>query len=107
MVNLVDTTPNAWLETEADQSTLLQPLLDIVSNLTFMLRVWWNDQKIEDYENYLYLIGLLLSLFILWRISRGEQVRIDELSAEDGELTPIEGPKSPLIELEASLSAHG
>jgi hypothetical protein len=102
----IDTTPSIWLEAEAEQSTFLQPVADVMSNLTFMFQVWWNDQKIEDYENYLYLIGLLLTLFILWRISRGEQVILDDDEEEEFE-AGFKGPESPIIAVEELLTAEG
>ena len=101
----IDTTPSIWLEAEAEQSTFLQPVADVMSNLTFMFQVWWNDQKIEDYENYLYLIGLLLTLFILWRISRGEQVIFDDDEEEFDAV--FKGPESPIIAVEELLIAEG
>ena len=102
----VDTTPSIWLETEADQSTFLQPVVDVMSNLTFMFQVWWNNQKLEDYEHYLYLIGLLLTLFILWRISRGEQVLLEE-DPIGADQSSYRGPESPVASIELLLENEG
>lgn len=103
----IDTTPSVWLATESEQATLLQPLFDVASNLTFLFQVWWNEQKIEDYETYLYAIGFLLSLIILWRISRGEQVLIDQSQKSDSEENYDQAPTSPVIAVESLLDSHG
>lgn len=103
----VDTTPAVWLETESQQATMLQPLMDVVSNLTFMFQVWWNDQKIEDYEEYLYGIGFLLSLIILWRISRGEQVILKDDDDSDLPADYEPPPESPVLAIENFLIEQG
>lgn len=102
----VDTTPAVWLATESAQSTFFQPALDLVSNTFFMFNVWWNKQKIEDYENYLYGIGLLLGLVLLWRISRGEQVLIND-EENTARAATRKYPESPLEEIATLLDDQG
>lgn len=75
---VVDTTPAIWAANEADAASFAQPLFDLVANGLFLFRNWWNAQRIEDYEEMLYLLGGLLSLFLVWRISRSEQVHISQ-----------------------------
>ena len=105
---VVDTTPSIWLETEAAQATLLQPLIDFFSNKSFLLQIWWNAQKMEDYEVYLYGFGVLLLLILLWRISSSDQVRL-ETEAESVELNAAQhsGWESPVFKLEAALESAG
>lgn len=104
----VDTTPGIWLETESAGSTLLQPVLDLVSNLTFLFQIWWNDQKQEDYEPYLYGLGTLLTLLLIWRISTSEQVVVSRQTIKDEEeAAPVQGDQSPLFQLEAKLLTRG
>jgi hypothetical protein len=105
----IDTTPGVWLETEAQQATLLQPLLDKLSNLNFMFQVWWNKQKLEDYQLYLYGLGALLVLILLWRISTSEQVLLESknVSNSDDENAPGQGSHSPLLALARELESQG
>lgn len=103
----VDTTPAAWLAEEDAQSTLLQPLLDFVSNSTFLFQIWWNEQKLEDYEIYLYLIGVILGLFLLWRISTGEQVVIGGNRGDAYNESAPNYPVSPLADIEQLLTLQG
>ena len=42
--HVVDTTPSIWLETESRASAVYQPVLDMITNLAFMGRHWWNSQ---------------------------------------------------------------
>jgi len=104
----VDTTPGIWLETESAESTLLQPVLDLLSNLTFLFQIWWNDQKQEDYEPYLYGLGGLLTLLLIWRISTSEQIVVSaKTGREREEETLRQGNQSPLFKLESKLLMRG
>jgi hypothetical protein len=104
----VDTTPGIWLETESAESTLLQPVLDLFSNLTFLFQIWWNDQKQEDYEPYLYGLGVLLTLLLIWRISTSEQIVVSSRTTKQAENdAPKQGNQSPLFQLEATLRTRG
>ncbi len=94
---VVDTTPAIWADEEATQASPLQPLLDQVSNLTFRFSVWWNKQRLEDYELELYIIGGLLTLILIWRIVRSEQVIVEEADiagtsgrAQSGQASPFQ-----------------
>jgi hypothetical protein len=79
----VDTTPARWAETEAQSASFIQPGLDILSNGLFMFQRWWNRQKLEDYQNYLYVLGAVLMLILVWRISTSKQVIIAAPSSGD------------------------
>lgn len=104
----IDTTPGIWLETEAQQSTLLQPMLDTLANVNFLFQVWWNKQKLEDYQMYLYGLAALLALVLLWRISTSEQVTLTrEENSTDDSAPPGPGAHSPLLELAAELESKG
>ncbi|MFN3236232.1 MAG: transglutaminase-like domain-containing protein [Pseudomonadales bacterium] len=103
----IDTTPAVWLATEEAQSTFFQPVLDTFGNLSFMFQIWWNKQSLDDYEAYLYGIGVLLGLILLWRISTGEQVLI---KSQDDDSEPDQTPAypiSPLQRVEQQLNQHG
>jgi hypothetical protein len=104
----VDTTPGVWLETEAQQSTMLQPLLDTIANVNFLFQVWWSKQKLEDYQIYLYGLAALLALILLWRISTSEQVILarEDDAAVDSDRKP-KGNHSPLLDLAAALESKG
>jgi hypothetical protein len=105
----VDTTPGIWLETESAEETLLQPALDLFANLTFLFQIWWNDQKQEDYEPYLFGLGALLMLLLIWRISTSEQIVVSTKATKEDEEddTLHRGNQSPLFTLEAKLLARG
>jgi hypothetical protein len=103
---VIDTTPGIWLDEEDYNSSLLQPILDFVGNHNFLFQLWWNDQKLEDYETYLWLIGGILTLILIWRISNSEQVILTNNPDEDREwLTP--GADSPFRKIETHLFARG
>lgn len=103
---VVDTTPSIWAQNEADEASMLRPLIDLLSNSAFAFQIWWNDQNIEDYETELYLIGAILGLFLLWRIFTSEQVSINALE-ELTAVTSIPGLQSPFYQVEAFLSNEG
>ena len=71
-----------------------------------MFRLWWNDQKIEDYEFELYVIGGILVLILIWRIATSEQVIIsDNGKVENDSWLP--GRESPFFKIEDYLSEEG
>ncbi len=103
---VVDTTPSTWFAAEHANEPLLQPLVDLLANYTFVFQLWWNDQKIEDYEVELYVIGALLALILLWRITTSEQVILtDERSIQKTREFP--GSDSPFFKLEHYLTEIG
>ncbi|MBQ73721.1 MAG: hypothetical protein CMQ20_01710 [Gammaproteobacteria bacterium] len=103
---VIDTTPGVWLAEENDNANLLQPLFDFVTNYSFMFRMWWNEQKIEDYEFELYVIGGLLVLFLIWRITTSEQVIISNKESANTD-TKLFGKESPFYKIETYLSEKG
>tara|TARA_E500000331_G_scaffold154067_1_gene149767 strand:- start:785 stop:2518 length:1734 start_codon:yes stop_codon:yes gene_type:complete len=70
----VNTTPALWLEHEERNASSLQPIVDLLDNYSFMFEIWWNDQKLEDYETELYILIALLAIILVYRIYTGEQV---------------------------------
>ena len=104
---VVDTTPSNWLGMEENASSLLQPLWDFLGNNGFLLRLWWNDQELEDYERELFIFGFLLALVLIWRISRSEQVSLDEESADDVDSWILPGRESPFFRIENQLIELG
>lgn len=103
----VDTTPSEWLAMEENQSGLLQPLWDLIGNKQFQLGIWWNDQKLEDYERELYVIGGILVLILIWRISTSEQVIIDEDEKDESIRYQLLGKDSPFFKIEEMLAGQG
>ena len=74
-----------------------------------MFQVWWNKQKLEDYQLYLYGLAALLALVLLWRISTSEQVVLEKKKtpgSEDGD-THQQGSHSPLLGLAGELESQG
>jgi protein-glutamine gamma-glutamyltransferase len=103
----VDTTPQQWLAMEEDQSSFLQPLWDSLNNNQFLFGLWWNDQKLEDYENELYGIGFILALVLIWRISTSEQVIIEREEITESSNWILPGRDSPFFRIEKQLSDLG
>ncbi|MBO6506848.1 MAG: transglutaminase domain-containing protein, partial [Kordiimonadaceae bacterium] len=103
----VDTTPSQWLAMEENASSFLQPLWDYLGNRQFQFTIWWNDQRIEDYETELYIIGGLLVLILIWRISTSEQVIIDNEDEVTARHYEIPGEESPFFRIEGYLTEQG
>ena len=103
---VVDTTPGVWLEEEDHNANLLQPFLDYIGNYNFLFQLWWNDQKLEDYETHLWIIGGILTLILIWRISTSEQVIISSSKDEDSDLL-LPGSDSPFRRIENYLTEKG
>ncbi len=103
--HVVDTTPSSWYRLEQENSSPIQPVFDFLSNYSFMFQLWWNDQKIEDYEFELYLIGGILALILIWRITTSEQVIIKKEEAPAPVYLP--GSDSPFFEIQAYLAGTG
>jgi len=80
---VVDTTPSIWAATEAELSSPLRPVLDFFANQIFVFSIWWNKQKLEDYEIELYILGALLTAFLVWRLARSEQVLVKTGSEQE------------------------
>lgn len=104
---VVDTTPSIWAEAEAGQSNFLRPLFDLITNTNFVFQVWRNDQKLEDYQVHLYVIGTILALILAWRIMTSEQVIINKPADSAPETPNWTGADSPFLKLEELLQAAG
>ncbi len=87
---VVDTTPDVWLKTEEASMGFLRPLADLVDHLLFRYRIWWDKQKIEDYQAELIIGGVILGLYLVYRLARSEQVMVG-----GGEATPGDQPRQP------------
>lgn len=103
----VDTTPQQWLALEENQSGMLQPVSDFLSNHLFLLQLWWNDVSIEDYERELYIIGLILVLILGWRIATSEQVILEDEAQEKVRQWILPGKESPFFRVETQLEQMG
>lgn len=104
---VVDTTPSRWLGLENDNAGALQPIWDYLGNSQFLFQNWWNDQRIEDYETELYVLGFILVLVLIWRISTSEQVILE--SGKDAQISEylVPGRESPFFDVEQRLTLSG
>lgn len=105
---VVDTTPQLWVEAEARQAGFMRPLQDLLANTAFVIQVWWSKQKLEDYERELYILGAILALVLIWRIATSEQVMLKD--EEDDDITSNfdrQGLDSPFYRIEEELSRLG
>lgn len=85
---VVDTTPSTWVALEAQNESLLRPLLNLVSSRWFAFQRWWEVQRLEDHKTELYVLGILLTLILAWRLYRSDQVTVNkpaEGSTDEGE----------------------
>jgi transglutaminase-like putative cysteine protease len=103
---VVDTTPSSWYGMERENANPIQPIFDFFANYSFMFQLWWNDQKIEDYEFELYLIGAILVLILIWRITTSKQVIITKEGEVASDYTPP-GSDSPFYKIQAYLLGSG
>lgn len=71
-----------------------------------MLDLWWNDQKLEDYQTELVLVVGLLVIILIWRIYTGEQILLRE-DTQTSEMTEYPGIESPFFRIEQYLQAQG
>lgn len=105
---IVDTTPVMWQEAEAAQAGALRPVIDYASNMLFLLQIWWSEQRLEDYEMHLYVIGAILVIVLLWRIATSDQVRVGRDSDGAGTRhSDYPGLDSPFFDIERTLAADG
>ena len=104
---VIDMTPSIWADNEAAEASFLRPAIDLLSNATFAFQIWWNSQKIEDYETELSILGAILISFLLWRIFTSKQVLIkdDEDSQQRG--LRQSGAQSPFYRIEECLTRAG
>jgi len=104
---VIDMTPSIWADNEAAEASFLRPAIDLLSNATFAFQIWWNSQKIEDYETALSILGAILVSFLLWRIFTSKQVLIkdDEHCQQRGLRQP--GAQSPFYRIEECLTRAG
>ncbi len=104
----VDTTPSVWLAMEEEQASPLQPLLDFASNILFKFTLWWQKQRLEDYNLWLYTTAALLLFVLAWRILRGRQVTIAALDADNKSAeSSFPGADSPFYLIEERLIDQG
>ncbi len=103
---VIDTTPGVWAQMEDENASPVQPLLDFVENHIFVFQLWWNDQKLEDYELELYLAGGILVLILIWRITRSEQVTLSRQNQEE-EAVGFAGSESPFFRICSYLEEAG
>jgi transglutaminase-like putative cysteine protease len=105
--HVVDTTPSTWLETESGQSALYRPMLDMIANLVFLSRHWWNSQTEYAKNLGLLLLALGLSLFLTWRMMGSPQVRIGNNESKNRTSTSYPGAESPFYKIESLLEEKG
>ena len=104
---VVDTTPSQWLSLEETQTGMLQPVWDFFSNNQFRFQIWRNEQRLEDYQTELYIIGFILAIILIWRIATSEQVIIKKESSAANLSFDTTGEDSPFFQVEEQLTTIG
>ncbi|MDH5736876.1 MAG: transglutaminase domain-containing protein, partial [Gammaproteobacteria bacterium] len=103
---VVDTTPADWELLERKEMGLFAPLMDEISRRFFLLQRWWELQKIEAYQNFLFLLAVLLFALLIFRLSQEKQVVIgDATDSMDGD--PGVTSLLPFHKLEKTLTRNG
>lgn len=102
----VDTTPSNWASIEEENRSYLDFLGDAISRNYFKFQIWWELQKLEDYEYEMYALIALLMVILIWRLSRSRQVVVD-LNGTKREEKVSTNIALPLHQLEDQLSDVG
>ena len=100
---IIDTTPPSWSDFQNNRS-FYGSIEDSFSRQYFLIQRWMEKQKLENYQMLLVAVGGLLTLLLLWRLSRASQVTIDTGKSRLDNNTHIE---LPFNRLEKELSRHG
>jgi transglutaminase-like putative cysteine protease len=105
--HVVDTTPSVWLETESRASSVYQPILDMIGNLIFIARHWWNNQTESTKTLGLLLLAVGLFIFLAWRMMGSPQVRLGDSETQDTVNLQHPGAESPFYKIESVLQQQG
>lgn len=92
----LDTTPANWAPLEAEDSTFLEPFIDVFSWLRYII----SSEEIEgDIENDFNVAWLLLPLmvYLAWSVSRKQKVKKQKPETDRLNRTQQEGMDSPLF----------
>lgn len=102
----IDNTPGDWAATEAEQSSVWQPLHDVYGWLTYKFYQWrWSEQEIDD--RWLLGLAILLMFVLLWRLYFKQRVKPQtSRQAKVVHLNP-QGKDSPFFEILKQLEASG
>ncbi|MDK1023556.1 MAG: transglutaminase-like domain-containing protein [Gammaproteobacteria bacterium] len=105
--HVVDTTPSIWLETETQESAYYQPVLDLIANMLFMARHWWNQQTEDAKTLGWLLLAVALFFFLIWRMMGSPQIKLG--SAETDAVISMEypGTESPFYRIKSVLEQQG
>ena len=104
---VIDMTPSIWADNEAAEASFLRPAIDLLSNATFAFQIWWNSQKIENYETALSILGAILVSFLLWRIFTSKHVLIKDDEHRQQRGLRQSGAQSPFYRIEECLTRAG
>lgn len=91
----LDTTPANWAPLEAEDSTFLEPLIDVFSWLRYVISSEEIDGDIEDDFNVAWFL-LPLMAYLAWSVSRKQKVKQQRPIHSDLVGTESEGMDSPL-----------
>ena len=71
---MVDTTPSIWAPLEDEDSSSIEPLVDIWSWLSYKLSTWNADKDNKAQPYFLMWLLLPLTVFLAWRIYFKERI---------------------------------
>jgi hypothetical protein len=105
--HVVDTTPSVWLETESQASAIYRPVLDMIDNMVFLARHWWNNQTENTKTMGLLLLAIALFIFLTWRMMGSPQIKLGSSEIEDPISIQYPGTESPFYRIESVLEEQG
>jgi len=91
----IDTTPATWVSSEESHQSMLQPLYDLGSWLTYQFALWrMSETKQRDYRIYV-LPGVLLLALLAWRLRKIHKLMPKHEKIAENNPCPLLGVDSP------------
>jgi transglutaminase-like putative cysteine protease len=102
----IDNTPSDWAVTEAEQSSLWQPIQDVYDWLTYKFYQWrWSEQEIDD--RWLLGLAIVLMLVLLWRLYFKQRVTTQIAHQTNVVQFSPQGEDSPFFKILTQLEHAG
>ena len=106
---VVDTTPAIWAVSEAEESSALQPFMDIWAWISFTWARWQSDDLEDEGVGSTVLLWLLVPLVLIlaWRLYAQERVKLGNDETEIDSAGTLPGTQSDFYKLYDSLEHQG
>jgi len=106
---IIDTTPVIWAAVDEENASLYQPLLDLVSWVSYRVALFQSRDELEEETSYDYLLYLLIPLILLlvWRLYFKQRIRHNVTLNRNNRIRDYPGMDSPLYDLIRELNRNG